>query len=737
MTKILNLILLNDWEPKKFLRIMAAIHIAMLGAIGLDYIGIELPILRQVIGFVYLTFVPGIIILKLLKIHRLGLAETVLLSIGLSISFLMFSGFFLNTILSFLKVESPLSFWHVIIFITALVTLLCILSYKTDKFYQKEPTQFKITRSVAYLILLPALSIVGTYLVNFQKNNIVLMVLIVLITLIPVLVILGKIPSEQYPLAVFVIAVSLLLSYSLISTFLTGQDIQYEYYFHKLVINGAFWNSEIKANLNAMLTIVILPAIYSYFMNMDGAWVFKIVYPIIFSLVPVGLYYIYRRQIISDKIAFFSVFFFMSFITFFTEMLGLARQQIAELFFVLLFFLTVNDTLNKNTRNILLLIFGASLVTSHYGLSYIYMGLIIFIYLFSIDWVRILKIQRLRLPDFNLSKSTLKYFVGFYIVFILLWYINFSGGSVFGSMVHIVDHIYVSIYTDFFNPQSRDDEILMAIGLTDPIFHSLGREVYRDLQFITQIFIIIGVIKLVIEQKIYKIKAEYFYLFLASFVLLLLSIILPDFASRINITRIYHITLFALSPLFVIGGFFVIEKSMKFFKMKNEINRIYTILIIGVMIPYFLFNTGLVYEMTNDVPNSLLLGSERMRNDNNLKVNYYTLYIPEQDVYSARWYSKIKNADKKIIADRNSRDTVLISYGMVQAIDISTYIKVPENSFQEIPRNYYLYLRKLNVCDDTIVSVGNQKKANTYIISPFIIDSAKVYSNGCGEIYEK
>lgn len=81
MIKIPDIFQLNDWEPKKFLRMMIVIQIAMLGLIGLD-----IPILRQVIGFLYLTFVPGVVILRLLKIHRLGGAESILLSTGISLT---------------------------------------------------------------------------------------------------------------------------------------------------------------------------------------------------------------------------------------------------------------------------------------------------------------------------------------------------------------------------------------------------------------------------------------------------------------------------------------------------------------------------------------------------------------------------------------------------------------------------------------------------------------------------
>lgn len=737
MIKIPDIFQLNDWEPKKFLRMMVAIQLMMLGIIGLDLIGLDIPILRQVVGFVYLTFVPGIIILRLLRLHRLGIVETILLSTGLSISFLMFSGFFLNLILPSLNIDSPLSFWNVVISITALLTLLSVLSYRIDKFDMYELPPLKISHSALYLILLPILSIVGTYLVNFHNNNIALMILIVLIALIPVLVAFNKITSDLYPLAVIVIAVSLLFHRSLISMYLTGWDIHNEYYFHKLVVDNAFWNSQIESNINAMLSIVILPAIYSYFLKLDGAWVFKIVYQIIFSLVPLGLYYVYRHQIKSDKIAFFSVFFFMSFYPFFTEMPSLDRQEIAELFFVLLLFLMVQETISKNIRNILLLVFGASLVTSHYGLSYIYIILIIFIYLISIGTIRNSKLKLWILPEFNLKKQTLKYFAVFFIVFALLWYIYVSNSSAFKSIVNIGNHIYTSIFTEFLNPENRDPNLLIALGIKDPVVPSFGREIHRYLQFITQIFIIIGFFKIIINKEFIKLKAEYFYLIAASLAILLLSV-LPYSAQTLNMTRIYHVTLIALSPLFIIGGVFIIEKLIIKIKIKNEINQnhIILILILTVLVPYYLFNTGFVYEMTNDVPFSMSLGMERMKNDTFTKVQFYNTYTPDQDVYSAMWFHNNRNITKTIYGDRDSGLNVLNSYGMIPRNTLFAPFRGSDLYTPLFRGGYYLYLRKFNVCDDVFV-VSSTFEVNTTVISPLFNESSKVYSNGCGDIYTK
>jgi uncharacterized membrane protein len=705
---------------------MIAMQMAMLGAFGLDYLGLEIPILRQVVGFIYLTFLPGFILLRLLRVHRLGVAVTVLLSAGLSISFLMFSGFFINLILPLLNIGSPLSSLHVIISITILLNVLLIISYKTDKFYQYELPPLGISASSVYLMLLPVLSILGTYLVNFHNNNIVLLILIALIALIPVLVAFNKIAPELYPLALIVVALSLLFHRSLISMYLTGSDIHIEYYFHRLVVDNAYWNLDIPNNVNAMLSIVILPAVYSYFLNLDGAWIFKIVYSIIFSLVPLGLFCVYQHQIKSDKIAFFSVFFFMSFRTFFAEMFSLSRQEIAEFFLVLILFLMVQETINKNIRNTLLLIFGASLITSHYGLSYIYVILLIITFLFSLDIIRTSRIKLLNLSQFSLKKSTLNYFLAFYIIFILLWYINVSGSSAFNAIVGIGDHIYGNLFNEYFTPKNTDRNVLMAVGIVDPVISSAGREVFRVLQFISQFFIIIGFFKIIIYRENSRLKAEYFYLIVASFAILLLSL-LPYTASTLNMTRIYHIALLAISPLFIVGGIFVIENLLKTIDFKNRLKQDHFILILvlGVLIPYYMFNTGFVFEMTKDSPTSMPLGMERMKNDNKTKSDFYADFIPEYDIYSARWYHE--NSNGKVYGDRDSA-RVLRSYGMTaQRI---------ENPFRRVkPIEYNVYFRKLNICDNIVLY--NKQKLNLSQVSPLTNRLSKVYSNDCGEIYKQ
>lgn len=202
---------------------------------------------------------------------------------------------------------------------TIVLGLLCVGAYLTDKNYSY-PNELKLAEllspSVLLFILLPLLAIVGTQAVNYYNNNVILLALLALISLAAIVIISTKIiPAHFYPLAVFSIALALLWHDSLISVHLTGWDIFDEYYYYNQVLLNGFWDYAIPQTYNAMLSVTILPAVYTYFLNMPGETVFKTVYPILYALVPLALYTIYDKQLGGNR-AFACAFFLWQFMCF-------------------------------------------------------------------------------------------------------------------------------------------------------------------------------------------------------------------------------------------------------------------------------------------------------------------------------------------------------------------------------------------------------------------------------------
>ncbi len=251
--------------------------------------------------------------------------------------------------------------------------------------------KYSISPTALFLYLLPFLAIFGTYIINHYNNNLAIMLLIVIIGIIIYLGAINKISSKYYVLTILVISVSLVFQNSLISPYLSGYDIQREYFFANYIFNIASWSPFSSSitntigsewlSLNSILSVTILPTIYSRVLNLDLLWVYKIIYPLLLSLLPLGLYKIFKDQT-NDRIAFLSTIFFVSNYSFFFNMLNLMREVIAEIFLVL-FILIIISNKKSNSKILILLISIMALTVSHYGIAYLFLFLLVTVYIIN------------------------------------------------------------------------------------------------------------------------------------------------------------------------------------------------------------------------------------------------------------------------------------------------------------------------------------------------------------------
>ena len=751
--KINNPLQMNDWEIRKFLKVVLAIQFAVWGVIGLDAAGFQIPILRQFIGFIYLTFIPGILILRILKLHKLGNIETLLYTVGLSIATLMFTGLLMNTVYPIFGISRPISLTPLIITISVVVLILCILSYIRDKDFS-DPSFIDVgdmlSPPVLFLCLIPFLSILGTYLVNFHHNNIILMFLIVIIALIAVLIGFNKfIPKNLYPLAVFVIAISLLFHRSLISMYLTGYDIHPEYYLANLVTTTAQWDSTIPLTVNAMLSIVMLAPIFSDICSMSLTWVFKIIYPFLFSLIPLGLYRVFQKQT-DEKIAFLACFFFMSVYTFYTEMLSLARQEICELFFVLLILAMIDKSMNKVKRSFLFIVFGISLAVSHYGTSYVYMFCLIAAWLIvvSIDAPTIQKLgdnfyakisrYKNRINKFTSNPISSKVkgrtistcFVSLFVVFILSWYMYVSSSSAFNALVQIGDHVASSIYTDLLNPESVQG-LEMMLGEPAP---GLLHEICRIINYLNQVFIIIGVLVLLLKYRELKFETEYAAFSLINLFILFAAISVPHLTA-INMTRTYHLALIFLAPFCVIGGITVFRMLSRVVKVSwtNKSVRSSLKVLSVYFVIFLLYSSGFVFQVTEGQSGSISIGQEEVKEcgDAKRKVGFYNCCIPEQNVFGARWLSSNRDTTSKVYADYSSCCHVLTSYGGI----VERKYRMTNTTKIDIQGYIYLgYMNSVNGIMSQLLPSGIAAY-NTTEVYPTLEKRDIIYANGGSEVY--
>lgn len=628
---MVSLIQTNNWKSRNFLIIMLVLQFIMYGIVFLN-----IPIARQVIGFLYLTFIPGIILLRILKLGKLDMAEIILFSVGLSIAFLMLTGLLINELCPLIGVSKPLSQVPLMVILNSLMLLLCFLSYLKDKDFSFSVAEnIKLHPLTILLFCLPLLSVIGVLLVNTSPSaNLVLILMIIVISGLVVLITFSKklVSPKLYPLALLMIAIALLFHTSLISNHINGFDIQYEFYIFKLTKNNSHWNPIISTyipeytRINAMLSVTVLPSIYSSMLNLEGTWIFKVIYPLIFSFVPLGLYKLYQPRF-GRKVAFLSTFFFIAHETFFTEILGNTRQIVAELFYVLLFLVLLNNKkMNSLSKSICFIFFSFALVVSHYAISYIFMFIIFF------AWLSLFLLK-------NKSKSIIASFVALFFTILFSWYIYVSASGPFNAIVNVGNNVYRSIFTQFFNPASRGETVLIGLGMESP--QSFGHLISRIFAYATEFFIVIGFIKLmipIIKRK--KILCnEYIVIASINMALLGMCIVLPYFARSLNMTRFYHLQLFFLAPLCILGG-----KTIFGFISNFKTESYVLGLVLIVLVPFFLFQTSLVYEVTGDDSWSIPLSKYRM----GLRPYTRLAFVDEQDVFGAEWLSENIDVERNV-----------------------------------------------------------------------------------------
>ena len=677
----------------------------------------DVPVARQVIGFLYFTFVPGFLIIRLLKLNELGGLETVVFSVGLSVAFLMLGGLFINEFGFILGISRPLSLMPLVIILNSLIIIGGVLVYLRSGGVKLWDDVVLGRSPLALLfVCLPILSVVGAMWVNAYGNNLILLFMMIAISVLFVIGVISKklLSPKLYPFAVLMIAIAILFHSSFISNYIVafGSDVPIEYFVFRTTEKNAYWSSTPPpfwgvgyGRINAMLSVTILPTIYSNLLNVDPTWVFKVLFPLIFSLIPLGLYQVWQMSV-GKKWAFISTFLFVAQFTFYTEMLGLARQMVAELFFVLLLLVVLNKKMKPFNKMLCFMIFSFALVTSHYALAEIFL----FFISFTLISLVILKRQ---------SRNITVIMVVFFFVIMFTWYIYTSNSATFDSFLEFGDYVYRQL-GNFFDPASRGQTVLRGLGMEKS--PTIWNTISRTFAYITQAFIIIGFGGLITKRAKIHLERDYFVFSSMAMALLAALILVPGLAESFNMTRFYHILLFFLAPFCVVGA-----KVLVNLVSKRERELGVSILLLVVLVPYFLFQTGFVYEVTGSDNWSISLSKHRM---SALRVYGGSGYIDAYSVSGAQWLSKNVDIEHtQAYADDVSQKIVLTIYGMIYRGNVSVL-----SNITIVAPNGIVYLSALNVVHGTIAYGGHVWNSSEL---SFIFDNLDiVYTNGGSEVYK-
>jgi len=305
-----------------------------------------------------------------------------------------------------------------------------------------------------------------------------------------------------------------------------------------------------------------------------------------------------------------------------------------------------------------------------------------------------------------------------FFVAMFTWYIYTSGSAVFDSILSYGNYVFDQL-DQFLNPASRGQMVMRGLGLESA--PTIWNMVSRAFAYFTQFLIVVGTVGLVTKRTKVHIDRNYFTFIFIAITFLSALILVPGLAETLNMTRFYHILSFFLAPLSVIGAMFLVSLLSK---QRDELRA--SILLLIVLIPYFLFQTNFVYEVTGSDSWSVPLSKHRM---SSLQLYGMFGYIDGYSVFGAKWLSKNVDVEHtQIYADLASQRNVLIAYGMIRLEDVKILSNVTKISINDT-----VYLSPLNIVDGIIV--GELYQFNFTQLS-FIEEANKIYANGECEIHK-
>jgi len=738
--------------------------------------------LTAIFSFIFLTTVPGLLIILMLKIREVDFWEYLVYTIGLSVAFLMFGGLFINWVLPLIGIDKPLSTVPLLISFDIFLLIFWIISLKrNNKIYLKvEPPRLDWTNKSFLIIpiIFPILTILGAITLNNHGPNYLPLIVLggIAIYVFFVAQFRKKLNKNIYPWSIVMVSLSLLLAASLRSWYVSGIDTNLEYYIFQLIKEKQYWNlQQFNHPYNACLSVSILPTILSTFIKINNQYIFKLIIAMIFSLTPLVVY-LFLKRFTHEIVVFFAVFFFISQPLFMNWASIPIRQEIALLYFALTLLVLFNENFNQTLKNSLSIIFAFSMVVSHYTTTYLAILLFVFSYFVFLVLRKtkdkkpfLIIYKKLNLKE-KIEKSINKVKALNGIVIVILIIFTFLWNSILpSSFSSIIDFSYQTIqnmnklFAEVFsemgtintqwnivNYTPKDNTLLLQNYVKDtaleyqdkPHLSLYPGTTYENYQPIVKnakgsrpettpvpkLYIFINLIRKLI--KVFIIVGVLWLLFakykketssIEYIIMTLFGLLLLGAITILPLTPIFYDSERAYQQMLVIISLPTVLGGLLIFNFVKKNYRLLFVLMIFIL--YYTFHSGLIpYNMA---------GAEVSLQLHNFGNRYDELYVHKTEIKSSEWlFNKCTN-NEFIYADVNASYKLWFS----SKIDISKTIR---DVFPPvIDKKAYVYSSYTNTIEKRgFVSTKGSMIGYNFPSDFLNQNKNKIYNNGSSEIFK-
>ena len=320
-----------------------------------------------------LLIVPGVILLRALRVPGEAVATHPIYVPAASILVLLFSGLAIDLIGPPVGLAAPLQAAPLLIALEVVCfgLLACSVSAppETEIPWSSLSQPARMALAAAHS---PAVS-GGCAAVEQRPQRAVadLAVVVVMIATIAGFVFAPRYDDSLLMVGIFALGLAMMWSFSLRGDVVYGFDISNEYYALEQTVTSGVWHvSHPNDAYGAMLSLTVLPAELHALSGIPALLILKVVYPVIGALFPVGVFSLARR-ILTGRWAFMAAALVLMQQTFFQQMPALARQEVATLLFAVLLLVVLDATQSRGTKWTFVCLLSLGMVVSHYSTAYL------------------------------------------------------------------------------------------------------------------------------------------------------------------------------------------------------------------------------------------------------------------------------------------------------------------------------------------------------------------------------
>ena len=286
----------------------------------------------------------------------------------------MGSGLAVDLIGPLIGVTAPLRPWPLLLGLVVICLVLLAASVNAPENIIISPRLLPRSTRIAWPFILPLAAAVGAIRLNNGHSNsaAVLALCACLITVLVVFLFYSRFDNMQLAVILYAVGLAMMWSFSLRGDLVYGFDISAEYYdLQQAVVTGVWHAAHPGDAYGAMLSVTVMPAELHFLSGVPALLVFKVIYPAIGALFPVAIFS-FARTVLAPRWAFAAAAFTAMQATFFQQIPGLARQEIAIVLFAALVAAMLDTRIRRRRSQwALAALLAAAMALSHYSTTYL------------------------------------------------------------------------------------------------------------------------------------------------------------------------------------------------------------------------------------------------------------------------------------------------------------------------------------------------------------------------------